>query len=186
MTEPVYFATAAEFGRWLAEHAASASEITVGFVKRRVDAGGMTWPQAVDEALCHGWIDGVRRRVDDDRYTVRFTPRKPGSTWSAVNVDKMAALEAAGRLAPAGAAAFRQRTEGRSGTYSYEQRRDPELSQGEAAALEEHPAAAAFFAAQPPGYRKKVVWWVVSARRPETRAKRFAAFVNACRRATRL
>jgi hypothetical protein len=123
----------------------------------------MTWPQAVDEALCFGWIDGVRRRVDDDRYQIRFTPRKPGSTWSAVNIDRFAELQKQGRVTPAGIAAFEQRTEKKSRTYSYEQAESPEFNPAETKEFKRNKPAWAFFEALPPSYRRKVVWWIRSA-----------------------
>ena len=178
--KPTYFANAEEFRRWLAAHAATASELLVGFMKRHTDATSMTWPQAVDEALCFGWIDGVRRRVDDDRYQIRFTPRKPGSTWSAVNIDRFAELQKQGRVTPAGIAAFEQRTEKKSRTYSYEQAESPEFNPAETKEFKRNKPAWVFFEALPPSYRRKVVWWIISAKQEATRQKRFASFVRAC------
>ena len=178
--KPTYFANAEEFRRWLAAHAATAAELLVGFMKRHTDATSMTWPQAVDEALCFGWIDGVRRRVDDDRYQIRFTPRKPGSTWSAVNIDRFAELQKQGRVTPAGIATFEQRTEKKSRTYSYEQAESPEFNPAETKEFKRNKPAWAFFEALPPSYRRKVVWWIISAKQEATRQKRFASFVRAC------
>jgi uncharacterized protein YdeI (YjbR/CyaY-like superfamily) len=175
-----YFASAQEFRRWLAAHAATASELLVGFRKRHADATAMTWPQAVDEALCFGWIDGVRRRVDADRYQIRFTPRKPGSTWSAVNIDRFAELQTQGRVTPAGIAAFEQRTEKKSRTYSYEQAESPEFNPTESKEFKRNKPAWEFFEALPPSYRRKMIWWIISAKQTTTQQKRFASFVRAC------
>lgn len=186
MAEPIYFDDAEAFRSWLAVNAASAGEVAVGFVKLIRNSAGLTWPQAVDEALCFGWIDGVRRRVDAERYQIRFTPRKPGSTWSAVNIERFAALRAEGQVTAAGLAAFEQRTEKKSRTYSYEQAEPPEFSPAEAKAFRQEKAAWAFFEALPPSYRRKLTWWVVSAKQETTRAKRFASFVQACAEGRRL
>ena len=180
MAEPIYFADAEALQAWLAVNAATAGEVAVGFVKRTGKSAGLTWRQAVDEALCVGWIDGVRRRVDPERYRIRFTPRKPGSTWSAVNIERFAALQAEGRVTAAGLAAFEKRTEKKSRTYSYEQERSPEFSPAETKTFQRDKAAWAFFETLPPSYRRKLTWWVVSAKQEATRAKRFASFVQAC------
>jgi uncharacterized protein YdeI (YjbR/CyaY-like superfamily) len=178
--EPTYFANTEEFRRWLEANASTAIDLAVGFVKRGTKTPGLTWPQAVEEALCFGWIDGVRRRVDAERYQIRFTPRKPGSTWSAVNIDRFAALRDAGRVTPAGLAAFERRTERKSRIYSYEQAESPEFGPVETRAFKRDKVAWTFFEALPPSYRRKVVWWIVSAKREATREKRFAAFLRAC------
>ena len=136
----------------------------------------MTWSESVDEALCFGWIDAVRRRIDDESYSIRFTRRKPTSTWSAINVAKMAALESEGRMTDAGRRAFAQRRESRTGTYSYEQG-DVVLDES---SLRADPAAWEFWSRQAPSYRKVVSHWVTSAKRPETRAKRMAELVADC------
>jgi uncharacterized protein YdeI (YjbR/CyaY-like superfamily) len=136
----------------------------------------MTWSESVDEALCFGWIDAVRRRIDDESYSIRFTRRKPTSTWSAINVAKVAELEAAGRMTEAGRRAFAQRRETRTGIYSYEQ---AEVALDDAA-LRADPAGWEWWQAQPPSYRKVASHWVTSAKRPETRAKRMAELVADC------
>ncbi len=177
---PVFVHDAAAFRAWLAEHGAQASELVVGFVKTHTGRAQLTWPQAVDEALCFGWIDGVRTRIDDAHYKIRFTPRKPSSHWSAVNVQRVAALEAAGRMTPAGLAAFARRSEARTATASYEQPEFPELSAAEVAHFRQNARAWAFYAQLPPSYRRKVNWIVISAKRAATREKRFLALVQAC------
>jgi uncharacterized protein YdeI (YjbR/CyaY-like superfamily) len=138
----------------------------------------MTWSQAVDEALCFGWIDGVMHRVDDERHAQRFTPRKPGSNWSAVNIAKVAKLREEGRMRPAGEAAYARRRDDRSAVYSYEQRLPPTFTAEQRAALEANAAAAAFFAAQPAGYRRLATGWVTGAKKPETRERRLARLIE--------
>jgi uncharacterized protein YdeI (YjbR/CyaY-like superfamily) len=175
MSDPVFFPSAHAFGEWLAAHHATAAEVLVGYWKKGTGQPTLTWPESVDEALCYGWIDGVRRGVDADRYTIRFTPRKPRSIWSRVNVGRVAELRAQGRMKPAGEAAFARRTAERTGIYSAEQ---PHVDLGQhEAALRADPAAWAFWQAQPPGYRKTASWWVISAKREETRLKRLATLV---------
>ena len=178
--DPLYFATPADFRRWLAAHAASASELVVGFMKLGSGVPSITWPESVDEALCVGWIDGVRRRIDDARYQIRFTPRKASSHWSAVNIDRMAALQAEGRVTPAGLAAFERRTETRSRRASYEQQGEPELSPAELKLFKRQKAAWAFFQAQAPSYRKRLIWRIISAKQASTRVRRFELTVQAC------
>lgn len=186
MSEPVYFATPAALGRWFKKHGGDATELVVGFMK--VDSGvpSVTWPQAVDEALCVGWIDGVRHRIDDERYKIRFTPRKPSSHWSAVNIKRIAALQAEGRMQPAGMAAFERRTEEKSVRAAYEQPTMPELNDVEIALFMKNAKSWAYFESVPPGYRKRVVWWVVSAKQLATREKRLDLLVQACAEGIRL
>ncbi|MCW2571764.1 MAG: bacteriocin-protection protein [Frankiales bacterium] len=172
----VFFASGAEWRRWLEEHHADADELVVGFWKKGTGKPSMTWSESVDEALCFGWIDAVRRRIDDESYSIRFTRRKPTSTWSAINVAKMAALESEGRMTEAGRAAFALRRESKTGVYSYEQ--------GEIAfddsALRADATAWAYWERAAPSYRKVVSHWVTSAKRPETRQKRMDELVADC------
>lgn len=183
---PQFFATPADFGRWLRQHGDSASELSVGFHKKGSGLPSITWPEAVDEALCVGWIDGVRHGIDASSYRIRFTPRKPGSIWSAVNIARVGVLSAEGRMQPAGLAAFARRSAEKSKVYAYEQASVPALSPDEDAALRAHAVAGAYYAALPPGYRQRMVWWVVSAKQAATRQKRFAAFLDACASQKRL
>lgn len=185
-TEPQYFENAAALRRWFGRHAATADELIVGFMKTDSGSASVTWPDAVDEALCVGWIDGVRHRVDESRYAVRFTPRSAGSNWSAVNIARVAALEADGRMQAAGRAAFARRTEARSNTASYEQTVPVELGAEELAQFRAVPEAWAFHEALPPSYRKKIVWWIVSAKQQATRDKRLLQFIEACALGKRL
>jgi uncharacterized protein YdeI (YjbR/CyaY-like superfamily) len=174
--EPTFFASGADFGAWLAEHHDRAAELWVGFHKVHTGVPSLTWPEAVDEALCVGWIDGVRRSLGPSAYTIRFTPRRPRSTWSAVNVRRVAELTAAGRMRPAGLAAFERRSAAKDGIYAYERRADALGGEAERA-FRAQPAAWAFFESQPPGYRRTVAHWVASARRPETRERRLATLI---------
>ncbi len=172
----IYFDSPAAFRRWLARRHATATEVQVGFWKKGSGQPSLTWPESVDEALCFGWIDGVRHSVDADRYTIRFTPRRAGSVWSAVNISRVAALTAGGRMRPAGLKAFEARTENRSGIYSYEQR-SPDLPEPYARIFRRHNAAWAFYQAEPPSYRKAANWWVVSAKQEATRLKRLDTLI---------
>lgn len=181
-----FFPTAAAFRAWLRANAAGEPELVVGFHKLGSGRPSITWPEAVDEALCVGWIDGVRKRIDGDSYQIRFTPRKPASTWSAVNVARVRALEAEGRMTPPGREAYSRRREERSGTYSYEQPAGVELGDAAAAEFRSNPAAWAFFEAQPPGYRKKVIWWVAGAKQAVTRQTRLARLIAASAAGRRL
>jgi uncharacterized protein YdeI (YjbR/CyaY-like superfamily) len=183
--EPTFFATPAELRRWLARHHATAAELWVGFHKVHSGTPSVTWPEAVDEALCVGWIDGVRRSLDAARYMIRFTPRRATSTWSAVNVARVAALEAEGRMTPAGRAAYARRQEARTATYAYE-RPAAGLDADVEGALRAEPAAWAFFAAQPPHYRHTAAHRVTSAKRAETRARRLAELVACSARGERI
>ncbi len=178
MSEPTFFAMPAELGAWLAEHHATVSELWVGFHKKGSGRPSVTWPEAVDEALCVGWIDGVRKGIDGHRYTIRFTPRKPRSIWSTVNLARVAELTAAGRMRPAGLEAFARRSEARSGIYSYEQKDAATLEAAHEERFRADPTAWEFFEAQAPWYRRAATWWVVSAKRPETREKRLAQLVE--------
>jgi len=186
MTEPVFFTDAAAFQRWLEAHAALANELLVGFYKVGSGRPSMSWPESVDAALCFGWIDGRRKRIDDASYTIRFTPRKAGSIWSAVNIAKVAQLRAAGRMTPAGERAFALRSEAKSGIYSHEQAQAAELDGVQLQALQRDPAAWAYFTALPPGYRKTVLHWITTAKKPETRAGRLAKLIQACAAGQRL
>ena len=175
--KPRFFPTAAQFRRWLEAHHASAAELVVGFHKRESGKPSLTWPESVDEALCFGWIDGVRRRIDADSYSIRFSPRRAGSIWSAVNIAKVEALERSARMTDAGRAAFARRRENRSGTYSYEQR-PQELPPEYRLILDANPAAARDFDARPAWYRKTAIWKIVSAKQEVTRLRRLAQLVD--------
>ena len=184
--EPIYFATPAEFRAWLEANHESETELIVGFYKRASGVPSMTWPEAVDEALCFGWIDSVRHTVDQDRYTNRFTPRKPTSTWSAVNVRKVAALTKEGRMRPAGLRAFEARSESRTGIYSFEQGDEPQLAKDQQRRFRAEPEAWAFFSSTPPSYRRAATWWVISAKQETTRDRRLAQLIEDSRAGRRI
>src|SRR5207249_10936018 len=156
----IFFAKPAAFRAWLEKHHQIKRDQWVGFHRKVSGRPSITWPEAVDEALCFGWIDGLRRRVDERRYTIRFTPRRPGSIWSAVNIRRALALAAEGRMAAAGHKAFEARRPNRSGRYSYEQR-PRRLVAPYAGMLSRNAAARKFFLAQIPSYRRAATWWVL-------------------------
>ena len=146
----------------------------------------LSWPESVDEALCFGWIDGVRKRIDGDSYQIRFTPRREGSIWSAINIAKVQALVAQGRMRPAGLEAFARRTERRSRVYAYEQAGNAELGVEEAGDFRQNKAAWRYFERAPPSYRRTMLHWVASAKRPATRARRLSQLIAACAAGTRI
>ena len=185
-SEPVYFENPAALRRWFDQNADTASELVVGFMKRGSNRPSISWPEAVDEALCVGWIDSVRHRIDDQRYKIRFTPRKPGSNWSAVNIGRVAELEATGRMKAAGRAAFQRRREVKSRAASCERQAQPRLHPGQVRTFKQNAAAWNYYESLPPGYRRRVNWWVVSARQAATRQKRLALLVQACAEGRRL
>jgi len=174
---PLFFRTPEEFRGWLQANHGGAAELLVGFHKKASGQPSISWPESVDEALCFGWIDGVRQVIDDSSYTIRFTPRRPGSPWSAVNVRRARTLIAGGRMAAAGIAAFEARTEDRTGQYSYEQRPD-ELIEPYAGMLAGHAPAHRFFAHQTPAYRRAAIWWVISAKGEDTRHERMQKLIE--------
>jgi uncharacterized protein YdeI (YjbR/CyaY-like superfamily) len=174
-----FFETPEQWRAWLAEHHATASEVEVGFRRKATGLPTMTWSESVDEALCFGWIDGVRHSIDETSYRNRFTPRRPGSTWSKVNLAKVEALIEQGRMQPAGLAAYERRTEANSGIYSFEQEHRPDQLPPEyARELEADAAAREDWGARRPGYRRAVVHWITSAKREETRRRRLAQLVE--------
>jgi uncharacterized protein YdeI (YjbR/CyaY-like superfamily) len=180
-----FFPSPSHLRQWFEKHHATELELWVGFFKKSSGKPSVTWPESVDEALCVGWIDGIRKSVDDQKYRIRFTPRKPRSVWSAVNIKRARALAEQGRMRPAGLKAFQARTENRSGIYSYEQRRD-RLEEPYESILKKNTDAWAFFQAQPSSYRKAAGWWVVSARKEETRLKRLAKLIEDSARRCRI
>ena len=176
--EPRFFATPAEFRAWLEAHHADERELLVGFYKKATGRPSLTWAEAVREALCFGWIDGVRRSVDADSYSNRFTPRKPRSNWSAVNVKHVEELIREGRMHPAGLAAYEARAPARTGVHSYEQRYDVTLEPAHEEQFRADEQAWAFFQSQPPSYRATAIFWVVSAKKEETRARRLSTLID--------
>jgi uncharacterized protein YdeI (YjbR/CyaY-like superfamily) len=182
---PTYFDSAAAFRHWLEEHHSDRDELWVGFWKKATGRDGVTYSEAVDEAICFGWIDGLKKRVDDLSYTHRFTPRRPKSRWSAVNVRRATELIAAGRMADPGLTAFRARNPEEPAGYSYESR-PAELEPGLDRRFRERPEAWAFFTAQAPGYRRTSLHWVASAKREQTRRRRLEKLITASAAGERL
>ena len=175
---PAFYVTPDAWRAWLEAHHADEREHWVGFHKRGSSRPSITWPEAVDEALCFGWIDGVRRRIDDASYSIRFTPRTQRSIWSAVNVKRMKELIDAGLVAPAGLAAFERRSDDRTAIYSHEQRSIAKLEPDHERRLRADQSASAFFETQAPSYRRAAIHWVTSAKRPETRERRLTQLIE--------
>jgi uncharacterized protein YdeI (YjbR/CyaY-like superfamily) len=176
--EPIFFASPEEFYAWLEEHHASATEVYVGYWKKHTGKPSLTWSQAVDQALCFGWIDTRLNRIDEDSHMQRFTPRKPGSNWSKINVEKVARLSEAGLMRPAGIAAYEQRRADKTGVYSFERDQDAALPPEMEERFKAHAAAWEFFESQAPWYRRTAIHLVVSAKRPETRERRLAQLIE--------
>jgi len=173
---PRYFPAPADFREWLQGHHDTDTELLVGFRKKASGKPSITWPEAVDQALCFGWIDGVRRSMGAESYCIRFTPRKPGSVWSRVNIKRFRRLEAESLVTPAGMKAFEEGHE-RTEHYSYEnaprELRGPDLARFKANAK-----AWAYFQSSAPSYRKVALWWALSAKRPETRERRLTTLIS--------
>jgi uncharacterized protein YdeI (YjbR/CyaY-like superfamily) len=166
-----FFKTPADFRKWLEKNHASAKELWVGYYKKDSGKVGMTWKESVDEALCFGWIDGVRKSLDEISYMNRFTPRRPRSVWSNVNIKRVEELIKANLMQPAGLKAFQQHRPEKSGIYSFEQQ-DNRLSDEYEQKLKANQTAWEFFQAQAPWYQRSVSWWISSAKKQETRQKR--------------
>ena len=173
---PTFFATEADFRRWLGANHDKVDQLLVGFWKRGSGKPSIDWPQARDQALCFGWIDGVRKSLGDEAYTIRFTPRRKRSIWSKVNLERFEALKASGQMTAAGEKALAEST-GRKGVYAYEKPLS-ELPAEDEARFRKNKAAWADWEKRPPGYRKVVLHWVTSAKKPETRAKRLATLIQ--------
>ncbi len=178
MTNPVFFSAPAEFRKWLEEHHDKKQELLVGFYKKGSGKPSLTWPESVDQALCFGWIDGIRRSVDEVSYSIRFTPRKTSSTWSTVNIDRVNELTKLDLMRPAGLKAFSERQEKRSGIYAYEQKEVAQLDEAHQQQFEANQKAWNFFQTQAPWYQRTVTWWVVSAKKEETKLKRLATLIE--------
>ena len=182
---PKFFKTPAAVRKWLAANHKKSKELWVGFYKKETGKPSITWPESVDEALCFGWIDGIRKKFDEESYMIRFTRRKPESIWSALNIGNVERLKKEKRMTDAGAKAYALRKEFRSGIYSYEQR-PAELVEPYASQFKKNKAAWKFFQAQPPYYRKMMTWFVISAKTEETRLKRLARLIEASAKGERL
>lgn len=175
--DPVFFASPLHFRRWLEENHATVAELWVGYHKRATGRESLTWQESVDEALCFGWIDGVRKSLGADSYVIRFTPRRPRSIWSAVNIARVKALEVEGRMRPPGRKAFEARSDERGAVYAYEQRKTAELAGDYARTFRADGKAWEWFQSRPPGYRHLASFWVLSARKEETRKKRLRTLI---------
>jgi uncharacterized protein YdeI (YjbR/CyaY-like superfamily) len=173
-----FFATPGDFRKWLEAHHGNTSEVWVGFYKKDSGRPSITWPESVDEALCVGWIDGLRKTIGAESYKIRFTPRKKTSNWSAVNIGRVKELTKLGRMRPAGLKAFALRREEKSGIYAYENRKSVVLGKAEENQFRARPEAWDFFQGQPAGYRKLTTWWVISAKREETKKKRLEKLIS--------
>jgi uncharacterized protein YdeI (YjbR/CyaY-like superfamily) len=184
--EPIFFSSPQEFYDWLEGHHESEDEVFVGYWKKVTGKPSLTWSQAVDQALCFGWIDGRLNGIDDERHMQRFTPRRPKSNWSNVNIEKVAKLKEAGLMRPAGLRAFEARTEARSGVYSFEQRESAKLPPEYEQRLKAEPAAWDWWSASAPSYRKTATFWVVSAKKEETRERRIDQLVEHSARGERV
>jgi uncharacterized protein YdeI (YjbR/CyaY-like superfamily) len=176
--EPIFFETPADFRAWLEQHHADQSELLVGFHKKGTGRPTLTWAESVDQALCFGWIDGVRRSLGEHSYTIRFTPRKARSTWSAINIKRARELIEAGLMNPAGLAAFERRSDDRSRIYAYEQREQAKLDSAAEKEFRANRKAWAFFSEQAPSYRRTATYWVISAKKEETRRKRLKTLIE--------
>jgi uncharacterized protein YdeI (YjbR/CyaY-like superfamily) len=175
---PVFFATPEEFGAWLEEHHESADELLVGFQKKGSGKPSITWPESVEQALRFGWIDGVRRSLGDESYTIRFTPRKRTSNWSLVNVAKVEELKQRGLMAPAGLRAYQARTPERTGVYAAEREEPAVLPDEFERRFRAKQRAWKWFASRPQGYRRTATHWVISAKRDETRRRRLQQLID--------
>ena len=182
--EPTFFPTEVEFRGWLDENHKTAPELLVGLWKKGSGKASIDWPQARDQALCFGWIDGVRKSLGEDAYTIRFTPRRKGSIWSKVNVERFEALKAAGLMTAAGESAY-ERDKHRSGLYSYE-KPVAELTSAEEVLFRKNKQAWTDWEKRPAGYRRSALGWVTAAKKPETRAKRLAQLIGVSAEGRRL
>jgi uncharacterized protein YdeI (YjbR/CyaY-like superfamily) len=183
---PKFFVTPRLFRAWLAKNHDRADSLWVGYYRKDSGRRSITWPESVDEALCFGWIDGIRKKVDDISYKIRFTPLRAKSVWSAVNIGRVAVLTREGRMEAAGNEAFARRNELNSRRYSFENRATAKLSAPDERQFKRDPIAWKFFQAQPPGYRRLAAWWIISARRTETRRARLERLITASRARRRI
>lgn len=169
--EAVFFTTPLAFRKWLQKHHKSAKELTVGFYKVSSGKPTMTWPESVEQALCFGWIDGIRKSIDEVSYCIRFTPRKTNSTWSLINIRKVEELRKSGLMLPAGQQAFDSRKQSRAGLYSHENE-PAKLADSYLKLFKSNKAAWKFFSEQPPSYKKVMTHWIMSAKQEKTRRSR--------------
>jgi uncharacterized protein YdeI (YjbR/CyaY-like superfamily) len=183
---PIFFARSDDFRGWLEKHHQTITEQWVGFHRKSSGRTSITWPEAVDEALCFGWIDGLRKTIDAGSYKIRFTPRRPNSIWSAINIARMKELIREGRVRPAGMTAFQKRTPAKSHVYSYENRKAARLSSAATKLFRAESVAWKFFQRQSKSYRQTAIWWVVSAKRPQTQENRLQRLIASSKAGCRL
>ncbi|HKS30983.1 MAG TPA: YdeI/OmpD-associated family protein [Chthoniobacterales bacterium] len=183
---PIFFATSDDFRAWLEKYHQITTEQWVGFHRKSSGHASITWPEAVDEALCFGWIDGLRKTIDARKYKIRFTPRRPSSIWSAINSARIRELIREGRVRLAGRTAFQKRTAAKSHVYSYENRKAAKLSSAQTKLFRVETAAWKFFQRQPKSYRQTAIWWVVSAKRSPTRENRLQRLIASSKDGRRL
>ncbi len=184
--KPSFFATPTEFRKWLIEHHDKTQELWVGYYKKSSGRPSITWPESVDAALCFGWIDSMRKSFDTESYVNRFTPRRPRSNWSAINIKRFKELARRRLVHPAGRTAFEQRAPDRSGLYSYEQRGAAALDASSLRQFRANRKAWDYFQSQAPWYRKTAIWWVVSAKKEETRQRRLGKLIEDSARGRRV
>jgi uncharacterized protein YdeI (YjbR/CyaY-like superfamily) len=176
--KPQFFPTPADFRTWLEAHHDKFHELLVGFHKKSSGKRSITWPESVQVALCFGWIDGVRKSLDETSYTIRFTPRKPTSNWSAININLVRKLTKQGLMHPAGLKAFAARDEKKSAIYSYEQRKSARFTREQEKQFRANKVAWEFFRSQAPWYQRVTTYWVISAKREETKLKRLSVLIE--------
>ena len=176
--KPTFFPTPSDFRAWLEAHHDKFHELLVGFYKKDSGKPSITWPESVDAALCFGWIDGVRRSIDETGYTIRFTPRRPTSTWSAVNIERIRQLKKTGLMHPAGLKAFAARSAKKSGIYSYEQRKSAKLTREQEKLFRANKSAWEFCRSQAPWYQRVTTYWIISAKKEETKLKRLSVLID--------
>ena len=175
---PLFFASQETFRAWLEKHHRCAQKLWVGFRKKASSKPSITWPEAVDQALCFGWIDGLRKSIDETSYAIRFTPRKPRSAWSTINIKRVRALTESGHMQPAGLKAFQHLKSEKSAIYSYEQRKSAQLEAAHEERFRGNKKAWDFFQAQAPWYRRTAAFWVIGAKKEETRARRLQKLIE--------
>lgn len=175
--EVLFFPTPTDFRKWLTENHESAQEQWIGYYKKASGIPSITWPESVDEALCFGWIDGLRKTIDEKSYKIRFTPRRPNSNWSAVNLKRIEELKQQGLIQPAGLTAYQKWKESKSAQYSYEQQ-NVDMNPVYLEQIKENPDAWQFYEALAPSYKRASIWWVMSAKREETRLRRLNVLIE--------
>src|SRR6266705_3440377 len=178
LPKPAFFPTPSDFRAWFEAHYDKFQELFVGFHKKDSGKPSITWPESVDVALCFGWIDGVRRNLNETSYMIRFTPRRPTSTWSSINIKRIRELTKMGLMHPAGLKAFAARSAKKSGIYSYEQRKNAQFTREQAKRFHANKTAWEFFRSQPPWYQRVCTYWVISAKKEETKRRRLSLLIE--------